>query len=127
MGISGSRRVKDDNYGSSPKQYFYDLSLDLVNPNTDDRQEPYERLDLEHFTDQKESEGYYSEDECYDAAIERAKEYYEEGVEFFSDDPDIDVEGVSVLIRETDGEGNFTDYEYGFDLFKNGAGEWMTY
>lgn len=120
---SRRRRVKD----SGGNKYYYDLALNLVNPETDDRSEPYENLDIDMFTDQKESIGYDTEEECYEAAIARAEEYYEEGEEFFADDTDIKVEGVLVSITILDDNLDWVEDVESFDLFKNGAGEFMTY
>ena len=123
--FNNRRRIKDGEENGIPCTYYYDLTLDLVNPKTDDRNEPYERLDDEYFVDQKDQEGWDNFDDCYDAAINRAMEYYFEGVDSFADDPDMKVEGVSVYIGHIDEGDDYNEEDYTCDLYPKGDEEYF--
>lgn len=120
-----SRRIKDSEENGIPCTYYYDLTLDLVNPNTNDRNEPYERCPPELFTDYTDQDGWDNFDDCYDAAIDRAMKYYFEGVELHADDPDIEVKGVMVVIGHIDEGEDMWEDDYDCNLYPKGDDEYF--
>ena len=122
--LSDSRKVSDGlEEGASP-MFFFDCDLNLdwnTNYGGSRYYAPYNDLDYESFHDEKGKElpdvGFYTYEECYDAALKRAMDFYYEGVEKFADNPDVDVTGVHVQIIKLDENGDFGDYEDFFNIY----------
>ena len=123
--VSDSRKVSDGlEEGASPT-FFFDCDLNLdwsANYGGSRYYTPEYDLDYESYHDEKGKElpdvGFYTYEECYDAALKRAMDFYYEGVEKFADNPDIDVTGVHVQIIKLDENGDdFGDYEDFFNIY----------